>query len=123
MKAILCVICVFSCYAFGQTVDELPALAPDVHIEKGFLEQLMDPEFVAKLGGFVVMFLAFMRGLADLLLWFSAKTENKWDNRLANAISSATWFVGVLVSKAGWSTPKALITEKVKEATSDGKPA
>lgn len=69
----------------------------------------------AKLVGFAISLQVCLRLLAELLIKVSAMTETQVDNRLAAWVSEASWVLGSLISKFGYSVPKVIIEEKAKE--------
>lgn len=56
-----------------------------------------------------------LRGIAEALIFISAKTETETDNKIAAWISQASWVLGSLLSKFGYSVPKAILEEKAIE--------
>lgn len=95
---------------------EAPAVPPDAWVEKGFMESLADGSFLAKLlalmGGVYVV----LRGLAEGLTRISIYTSNTWDNKAAETLSNATWFLGSMLGKFGYGTPKPVLAEHVAQA-------
>jgi hypothetical protein len=53
-----------------------------------------------------------LRGVAEALIYLSAKTETETDNKIAAYVSQASWVLGNLLAKFGYSVPKAVIEEK-----------
>jgi len=45
---------------------------------------------------------------SEVLLWFADKTETKWDNRIAKVLSTIAWFLGLILGKFGYGSPKKL---------------
>ena len=56
-----------------------------------------------------------LRGVAEALIFVSSKTETDTDNKLAAWVSQVSWVLGNLLSKFGYSVPKAIINEKAIE--------
>ena len=69
--------------------------------------------------GMIVVYLVgaqlILRGLAEGLLYISAKTETETDNKVAAWVSQASWVLGGLLAKFGYSMPKAIIEEKASQ--------
>lgn len=106
-----------------------PAAAPEapapawLDLVLAALKKFVDPAMLAQIAAGAAVLLVFMRGLAELLLWISAKTENTVDNKIAAYVSEATWLLGVLTGKLGFGTPKAVMIEKAKELNGPDKAA
>jgi len=64
---------------------------------------------------YIVGFQLALRGLAEALIFISAKTETETDNKVAAWVSQASWVLGNLLAKFGYSVPKAVIEEKAIE--------
>lgn len=56
-----------------------------------------------------------LRGVAEALIYLSARTETDTDNKLAAWVSQASWVLGNLLSKFGYSVPKAVVEEKAQQ--------
>lgn len=80
-----------------------------------FFELLINGEFIAKLIAFMVAIQIVLYGLSEGLTRISVYTENKWDNKIAEKISSVAWILGLVISKFGYSVPKLVIEEKAKK--------
>jgi hypothetical protein len=76
--------------------------------------------WLVQIGVMAVIFQGILRGIAELLLLISAKTENATMNKIAVFVSEASWYLGVFIGKAGWGTPKAVVVEKAKEIANGG---
>ena len=83
-----------------------------------FLDQITQGDFFPKLIAFIVSLQLVLFALAEALTRISVITENKWDNDLAQKISKVAWFLGVMIGKFGYSTPKLVIEEKSKKVNS-----
>lgn len=101
------VIWLASTIAFGQ---EVAASAESVITN--YLSGL--PSMAKIIAGAVTLQVS-MRLLAELLIKISAMTETNVDNKVAAWVSEASWVLGVLISKFGYSVPKVIIEEKAKE--------
>jgi len=91
-------------------------------IEKTFLATLLDGAFVAKLIPVVVGIQIILYGLAEGLTRLSVITSNTWDNKLAGWLSDASWVMGVVIGKFGYSVPKLVIEEKALISAEPAKP-
>ena len=80
-----------------------------------FLDQITQGDFFTKLKAFIVSLQLVLFAVAEALTRISVMTENKWDNDLAQKVSKAAWFLGVMIGKFGYSTPKLVIEEKAKK--------
>ena len=80
-----------------------------------FLNQIMENELGLKIVAFVIAIQVFLLGLGEALTRISKYTANTWDNDLAQKISKAAWYIGVFVSKFGYSAPKLVVEEKAKK--------
>jgi hypothetical protein len=87
-------------------------------MENDFLGQILNSDFMPKLIAFVVAIQLVLFAVAEALTRISVITENKWDNDLAQKISKVAWFLGVMIGKFGYSTPKLVIEEKSKKVNS-----
>ena len=96
-----------STIALGQETDPMNAL-----------EDLrsLNPALITKIIGIVIALQITLYGLGEVLTRVSKYTENKWDNKLAKVISEASWILGSLISKFGYSAPKLVIEEKASKA-------
>lgn len=101
-----------SCLAFAEEAVVSSAIPAAT---KGFLEQLSDGSFMAKIVAFGLAIQLVLYALGEALTRISAFTENKWDNKLASKISSIAWSMGVIFSKFGYSVPKLVVEEKAKQ--------
>lgn len=85
--------------------------------------------FLAKLMSFLTALYMGMWMLGEILTRISVWTENKWDNKAAEYVSQATWFVGAFAGRMGWKLPKLVIeheaekiaAKKVSASSSDPK--
>jgi hypothetical protein len=80
-----------------------------------FLDQITQGDFFPKLIAFIVSLQLVLFAVAEALTRISAFTETKWDNDIAKKVSKAAWFLGVMIGKFGYSTPKLVIEEKAKK--------
>ena len=80
-----------------------------------FLDQITQCNFFPKLIAFIVSLQLVLFAVAEALTRISAFTENKWDNDLAQKVSKAAWFLGVMIGKFGYSAPKLVVEEKAKK--------
>lgn len=80
-----------------------------------FFEQILSTEFGIKLIAFVACVQIALYGIGEVLTRVADFTDNKWDNDLAKKIAKASWILGVVVSKFGYSTPKLILQEKKKK--------
>jgi len=96
-----------STMAFGQ---EAPTDAGA--ILAGFLAGVPS---LGKMLGFAMTLQICLRLLAELLIKISALTETNADNKVAAWVSEASWVLGLVISKFGYSVPKVIIEEKAKE--------
>jgi len=110
--AIFCM--AFAAIAMGQEAVVEPVLIQS----KGFIEQLGDGSFLAKLVAFGAGIQIMLYGLATGLLKISDYTDTKWDNKAAAYLSQAAWFLGAFLGKFGYSVPKPILEEKAKEIAS-----
>ncbi len=89
--------------AFGQeiNVEKLAGEMPAVH----------------KILAIMVGVQVGLYGLAEALTRVSVWTENKWDNKAAHYVGQASWALGALLGKFGYSVPKLILEEKAKQIT------
>lgn len=100
--------------ALGQ--DAAPVVPPDMWIERGFLDSILDPTFFAKITALAIAVQVLLRGVAEGLTKISELTENKTDNKIAYWTSEAAWLLGSLLGKFGYGEPKAVTAEKIAQA-------
>ena len=101
---------------YAQVVEKpVAAVAANPEPVKGFLDLLMDGSFFAKVIAFMVAIQIILYALGEGLTRISVYTDNKWDNSIAEKVSSAAWILGLVVSKFGYSVPKLVIEEKAKK--------
>lgn len=80
-----------------------------------FFSSLLEGETAAKYVSIFIAIQVFLFGLGEALTRISVYTDNHWDNKLAEKISSLAWMLGLVISKFGYSVPKCVIEEKAKE--------
>ena len=73
------------------------------------------PEF-GKLMAFVLGLQIILRGLAEGLTRFSDYTDTTWDNKAAAVLSEIVWFLGAVLGKVGYGTPKLVLEESEKHS-------
>jgi hypothetical protein len=83
-------------------------------MEINFLDKVLNSEFAPKLIAFVIAIQLVLYALGEALTRISVYTENTWDNELAKKIAKFSWFLGVIISKFGYSVPKLIADEKKK---------
>lgn len=86
------------------------------------------PEMLGLSGDFMAKLLAWMVGLQLIfagvgkgLTEIAVKTDNTFDNKLANFLSKAAWWVGKAVSYFGMGAPKQVVLEKAEQLKAKGK--
>jgi hypothetical protein len=82
---------------------------------KTFWQTLLEKEFLAKTVAFIIGLQIMLYGISEGLTRIAVITENKWDNKAAAILSQAAWWLGVVIGKFGYSTPKLVIEEKAKK--------
>lgn len=111
LTVVLFVLLAFTQIALGQD-----AVAPDMFVEKSFLELLTDPATLAKFLALAVGIQVLLRGAAEGLTRISVITDAKWDNKLAYWLSEAAWVLGAIIGKFGYSEPKLVSQERIDQA-------
>lgn len=84
-------------------------------MENDFISQILNSGMVGKFIAFVIAIQLVLFALGEALTRISEFTENKWDNDAAKKISSFAWYLGVVISKFGYSVPKLVLEEKAKQ--------
>jgi len=82
---------------------------------EAFFEQITSSDLGIKLIGFVIAIQILLLGIGEALTRISKFTKNTWDNDLAKKIAKASWYIGVVVSKFGYSAPELVVKEKAKK--------
>jgi hypothetical protein len=80
-----------------------------------FLSLLTDGNMFAKIVAFGLAVQIVLYALGEALTRVSVYTDNKWDNDVAAKVSSIAWYLGLIISKFGYSVPKLVIEEKAKK--------
>lgn len=88
-------------------------------VETPFLEQLTKVDFVGKLFAFGAIVQLTLYCVAEILTrlsaWIDTKSPAKpWLQKTAAYASEASWFLGSMLGKFGYSVPKLVIEEKAK---------
>lgn len=104
-------------YLYAQGVAQPLIAANPTPVEKAvsFLSLLTDGNMLAKIVAFGLAIQIILYALGEALTRISVYTENKWDNDLAAKVSSIAWYLGLIISKFGYSVPKLVIEEKAKK--------
>jgi len=99
---------------FVYAADEQAAVLIE---EPGFLQLLTNGALFSKIIAFGLAVQVVLYALGEALTRVSVYTENKWDNNLAQKLSSIAWYMGLIISKFGYSVPKLVIEEKSKQVS------
>lgn len=99
---------------FVYAEDEQAAVLVE---EPGFLQLLTNGELFAKIIVFGLAVQMVLYALGEALTRVSVYTENKWDNNIAAKISGIAWYLGLIISKFGYSVPKLVVEEKAKQVS------
>jgi len=102
-------LCSTNVFAAEIPMVALPAEQPS------FLQLLTNGAFFAKIVAFGLAIQVVLYALGEALTRVSVYTDNKWDNDLAAKVSSFAWYLGLIISKFGYSVPKLVIEEKAKK--------
>jgi hypothetical protein len=91
-----------------------------------FLEQLTKGDFLMKVLGLMAIIQMMLYCVAECLTrlsdWLDTKSPSKvWVAKVAAWTSEAAWFLGGLLGKFGYGTPKLVMQEKAKEIAASSK--
>ena len=77
---------------------------------------------IATIMAWVVGLQLIFHGLGVGLTEIAVRTENKYDNMIANGFAKVAWFMGTMISKFGYSMPKQVIIKKAEEIKAKEEP-
>lgn len=72
-------------------------------------------DFLTKLMSLLASIYMGMWTLGEILTRISVWTDNKWDNKLAERVAQATWFLGAFCGRMGWKLPKLVIEHEAEK--------